>query len=455
MSNGTHEHPRILICTPDSIGEQMAGPAIRALEMAKVLSAGCEVRLVSTQQADLTRAGITIAYADDDALRRHADWADAIVFQGHVLASHPWLSDARYVLVADIYDPMHLEVLEQTRYLSQDDREHVSAITTEVLNTQIERADFLICASEKQRDFWLGQLAALGRINPRTYDADTSLRSLLAVAPFGIGDEPPVQSRHGIKGTVPGIGADDTVVLWGGGIYNWFDPITLIHAIDRLAPRHPDLRLFFLGVSHPNPNVPEMEVSMRTRELAAELGLADRVVFFNEGWVPYAERADFLLDADLGVSTHFDHLETAFSFRTRILDYLWAGLPIVATDGDTFASIIREHQLGRVVPPEDVDALADALERSLYGDGEAERLRANVRTYADRMRWSTVLAPVAAFCRNPRRAADRGVESVRRREQRSLEIRVEALERSTSWRITRPLRWAAGKVARRAMRRAQ
>ena len=40
--------------------------------------------------------------------------------------------------------------------------------------------------------------------------------------------------------------------------------------------------------------------------------------------MPYDERADYLLDADVGVSTHFPHIETEFSFRTRILDYLWA-----------------------------------------------------------------------------------------------------------------------------------
>jgi glycosyltransferase involved in cell wall biosynthesis len=423
----------------------MAGPAIRALEIAKVLSQQNEVRLVSTQQAALEHPDFEVWFADDDALRELANWSDAIVFQGHVLSSHPWLAAERYVLVADIYDPMHLEVLEQSRYLSAEDREHVSLLTTEVLNAQIERADFLLCASEKQRDFWLGQMAALGRINPLSYDADNTLRSLLGVAPFGIGEEPPVQHHHGIKGTVDGIATTDKVIIWGGGIYNWFDPITLIQAVHRLAQRRPDLRLFFLGVSHPNPNVPEMEMSLRARELAIELDLLDRVVFFNEGWVPYEERADFLLDADLGVSTHFDHLETAFSFRTRMLDYLWAGLPIVSTDGDTFASIVRNEELGRVVPPEDTDALVIALEQCLYGDGEADRLRANVHRYAERMRWSNVLQPLVAFCRAPKPAADRGVRSVRIQERDAMQIRIDGLERSTSWRITKPLRWVTNR----------
>ena len=38
------------------------------------------------------------------------------------------------------------------------------------------RGDFFLCARDKQRDFWLGQLAAVGRVNPVTYDADETLR---------------------------------------------------------------------------------------------------------------------------------------------------------------------------------------------------------------------------------------------------------------------------------------
>ncbi len=441
---------KVLIITPDTLGVQMAGPAIRAFEMAKALSAVTDVRLVSTVQAELSHPDFPVSYASAGALRDHADWSDVIVFQGHVLASFPWLSEKRYILVADIYDPMHLEVLEQVKALPEADRMHVSLQTAEVLNAQIERADYMLCASEKQRDFWLGQLAALCRINPFTYDQDASLRSLLGVAPFGIEDAPPVQERHGIKGVVPGIAASDTVIIWGGGIYNWFDPITLIHAVHALSKTHPDLRLFFLGVKHPNPNVPEMEVSMRTRELAESLGLLDRVVFFNDGWVPYGERANYLLDADLGVSTHFDHLETAFSFRTRILDYLWASLPIVSTDGDTFASIIRDNDLGRVVPPEDIGALRTALEELLYDEARAATVRQNVQGYAQRMRWSTVLAPLIAFCLNPRHAPDiaAGVVSPRQQQRHDLAVRIAGLEASSSWRITRPIRWVSTRLHR-------
>lgn len=397
---------RILVVTGEPLLTTMAGPAIRAWELATALAPEHDVRLVSTVAAETSHPDFSVEYAGGTGLREPTDWADVIIFQGFLLSQAPWLARSSKILVADVYDPMHLEQLEQARDLGPAGRVDAVMETTRVLNAQLRRADFVLCASDKQRDFWLGQLAGQGRVNPATYDEDEAMGSLLAVVPFGIPDEPPVQRRHAIRGTVPGIGPDDKVLLWGGGIYNWFDPVTLIRAVGRLAQDHPEVRLFFMGLKHPNPGVPAMRVATEAREVAVELGLVGTHVFFNEGWVPYDERGDYLLDADLGVSTHHHHIETAFSFRTRILDYLWASLPIVATTGDTFGDLIERHGLGRTVPPNDVDALQAALEELLFDDDAATSARTAVRAFAESYHWSSVLEPVLAFCRFPRRAAD-------------------------------------------------
>jgi glycosyltransferase involved in cell wall biosynthesis len=437
--------PNVLVVTADSLGKKMAGPAIRAFEIAKALSKVTSVRLISTSSSSLTHADFDVRHATNAELKEHEKWADVVVFQGHLLASNPWMKHSTKIIVADIYDPMHLEQLEQGKELESEERFLTSASINGVLNEQIERADFMVCASDKQRDFWLGQLAAVGRINPATYDDDASLRNLLDVVPFGVEDAAPVQRAHGIKGTVPGIGPDDKVVIWGGGIYNWFDPLTLVRAIHRLSLRRPNVRLFFLGVKHPNPDVPTMKMAFDARQLAIELGLLDRVVFFNEGWVPYDERANYLLDADVGVSTHLDHLETAFSFRTRILDYLWTSLPIVSTTGDTFAEIITKNDLGRTVPAEDVEALEAALEELLYDEVESVRVAKRVGEFAETMKWAVVLKPLIAFCLSPRHAPDLalGIEPASNFQVRRLSTRIRGIESSTSWKITAPLRATA------------
>ena len=410
---GIDEHVRarhrILVVTGEPLGDRMAGPAIRAWEMAAALAGEHEVRLVSTAGARRHGQGFSVEYAAGTGLREPTAWADVIVFQGFLLETAPWVKPSDTIIVADAYDPMHLEQLEQAKDQGPEGRVHAVQVTTHALNEQLRRADFVLCASDKQRDFWLGALAAQGRVNPAVYDEDASLDNLIAVAPFGISDTPPVQRRHAIKGAVPGIGVQDKVILWGGGVYNWFDPLTLIRAVARLAERHPEVRLYFLGMKHPNPGVPQMQMAWQATQLAEELGLVDRVVFFNEGWVPYDERADYLLDADVGVSTHFHHVETEFSFRTRILDYLWAGLPVVATDGDTFGGLIHEHGLGRAVPAEDVDALEAALAEMLFDERAAADAAAAVAGFATRLTWSRTLAPLVEFCRFPRRAADRAV----------------------------------------------
>jgi glycosyltransferase involved in cell wall biosynthesis len=331
------------------------------------------------------------------------------VLQGHVLEMLPALrrKDSRKIVVCDLYDPMHLELLEQGKESAEDRRAKDVAGVTDVLTNQLNRGDFFLCASERQRHLWLGHLAATGRLTPELYDADPTMRSLIDEAPFGMPSGPPRRTGPGVRGVLPGVSEEDKVVLWAGGVYSWFDPLTLVRAIDRLRGSRPDVRLVFLGMRHPNPEVPDMGIAAQSRYLANSLGLNGKHVFFNEGWVPYAQRQNWLLDADCGVTTHFEHVETTFAFRTRVLDYLWADLPIVTTDGDSFADLVRTERLGVVVPATDPEALAAALEKVLYDSNFAAGCRERIATVRERFIWETALAPLLRFCRDPRPAADR------------------------------------------------
>jgi len=397
---------RIVVATGDVLEPKMAGPAIRAWHMASALAREHDVQLVSTQDATLTHPDFPVKAVDERELAQIEAWCDVFVFQGNLMRQHPVLRNTDKIVVTDIYDPFHLEVLEQARGLRPSGRLLAVQSSTDVLNEQLRRGDFFLCASEKQRDFWLGQLAAVGRINPATYDRGENLEGLLAVAPFGVSDEPPRHTRPVLRGVVPGITEGDKIVLWGGGIYNWFDPLTLLRAVDKLRGRLPEVRLYFLGLRHPNPQVGEMKMTDDAVELAHELGLVGTHVFFNEGWVDYDDRQNYLLEADIGVSTHLDHVETEFSFRTRLLDYLWASLPIVATAGDSLAGLIERRDIGIAVPAGDVDALEAALFRILDDEAFHASCRAAIERVTPDYGWSKVLEPLLEFCRAPVRAPD-------------------------------------------------
>ncbi|GAA2984270.1 glycosyltransferase involved in cell wall biosynthesis [Microbacterium terrae] len=401
---------RVLLITGDLIGVRMAGPAIRVWNFADQLADTCNVRIVSWAKIERTsdRFGLHFVHETDDAaMQVHERWADVIVVQGIALRIFPCVAATDRIVVADLYDPFHLEQLEQNKHMPPVEWEEEVSKAVSLLNEQLERADTMICASERQQTLWLGALSALGRVNPLTYTADPTFDAFVRVVPFGLPEDEPVQTRHALKGTVPGIGADDKVLIWGGGIYEWFDPVTLVEAMALVVDDHPDVKLFFMSARHFNPDVPEMKVLGDTIAAADAHGLTDRNVFFNDTWVDYEDRVNFLLDSDIGVSTHPIHLETRFSFRTRILDYLWARLPIITTDGDSFADLVRANRLGAVVPAGDAQALADAIVSVLY-DPE---VIAAAATGLDRVRteftWERAVAPLREFCEDPKAAPDR------------------------------------------------
>jgi glycosyltransferase involved in cell wall biosynthesis len=389
---------RVLVVANDHVGAKMAGPGIRSLRFASELAADHEVTLVVPFATDISAEGFEIVQDDPwDGRRMHRRVAgyDAVVAQKLPVSTMRELSRSETVAIYDLYAPLTIESIAWASLRPNSRRsaviQRLNALTQEVT---LACGDAFICASDKQRDLWLGALLALGRIDQSAYDADPSLRGLIDVVPFGIEPLPPVATQPVLKGVVPGIGPDDKVLLWGGGIWNWFDPLTVISAVHRLSQQHDNIRLCFLGLRHPNPGVPQMEMERRAVALAEELKLRDRVVFFNEGWVPYNERGSYFLEADLGVSAHFDDLETRFAYRTRLLDYFWAGLPTVTTRGDALADLIREDGLGRVVDVGNVEEWTREISELLTSDDERADIKQRLVAVRARLLWPRVVEPL-------------------------------------------------------------
>lgn len=396
---------RVLVLTADKVGGAMAGPAIRAVELARVLARSSDVVLASTHEVSL--GGLPYpsrSFRERLDLEPLVDWADVVLAMPSLLYRFDWIADHDVVVVADAYDPALFEVLEWFAPAApqEQDARFLDALAQMV--EPLRFADVVLCASERQRHLLIGLLTAIGRVNPRTYGDDPTLERLITVVPFGLPAEPPVAKCQPLRGPEGPFSSDDIVLFWGGGIYQWLDPLTLIEAVALVDD--PRLKLFFAGVTHPTPEVPVMPMADAARKVAADRGLAGTTVVFSDRWIAYDERASFLAEADVGVSVHRRHIETTFSFRTRLLDYLWAGLPILTSDGDTFADLVRQHELGEVVPPEDPSAMATAIRRLCDEEVRATCAR-RVLEVAPTYQWSAVCRPLVELCAQPRRAADR------------------------------------------------
>ncbi len=408
--------PRVLFICADPVGEEMAGVGIRSWELARALSDRASVTIAHGGSMAQEREGVrTIPFRPHSptALRAEIAAADTIVAHPQWPLTNRMMRRSSARVIVDLYCPETLETLELMGAADGERRglaarllrgQH-TATTLDRLHAALRTGHHFMCASDTQRDLWLGALLALRLIAPDAYDRDPSLRETIDLVPFGVPAEPPIaDGRGGARAAIGALTDDSEIVLWNGGIWSWLDAPTAIRAVAQLSERRPNVHLVFMGGAAAHPAAAASTAA--AKRVAGELGVLDTVVHFHERWTPYAERGAWLTQATCALSTHADHLETRFAYRTRLLDCFWGGLPVVCSSGDDLAERVVRENLGAVAPPGDVAALSDALELVLTrGRGAyAENLRAAAASQT----WQRVAEPLARWIAAPQLPARPG-----------------------------------------------
>src|SRR5262245_18060167 len=144
----------ILFIIHDVVGSAMAGPGIRAAELARVLAAEHVVTLATPQPADALPAGVrgyVYRWGDAASLADAFDPAELIVANGYVLEAHPEVAGRAAPLVLDTYDPTLLENLAFWRGRDPVQRVEQSRRDVALLVRQLRAGDCFLCATERQR----------------------------------------------------------------------------------------------------------------------------------------------------------------------------------------------------------------------------------------------------------------------------------------------------------------
>jgi len=353
---------RVLIISHDVVEANMAGPGIRYWELARVLARHCLVTLAVPEQSSLRGQGFSVQpyrRSDWHSLEAMAEASDVILPGGTILTDFPQLAALGRPLVIDGYDPYPAENLSVAANTEGEEPAGWRQNLLNRLRQECSNGDFFLCASERQRYWWLGLLAAHGRLNPATYRADPTFRNLIDVVPFGLAPEPLQHARQALKGIIPGIGPHDTVCCGAEGSGSGWNPLTLLQALPQVIAHRPDVRLIFPAPA-PQPCGAGYAGTAACDRPGGRARSAGRARFL---WRlgPLCDWPNYLLEADAGVSLHLNSLETQLAFRSRVLDYIRAGLPMVVTRGDATSDLVRDHGLGFVVDYEDQAGVAEAI----------------------------------------------------------------------------------------------
>jgi glycosyltransferase involved in cell wall biosynthesis len=165
----------------------------------------------------------------------------------------------------------------------------------------------------------------------------------------------PPPSGNDVRGEL-GIGKEDLVVTTVGFLRQPKAMDVLIEAAARLAPRFPRLRVLIVGEGADRPVY---------EALIDKLGIGDTVKLLGlRSDVP-----DLLAETDVAVlSTNSE------GSPLSVMEYMDAGLPVVATRVGGIPDLIDHGVEGLLVEPRDPDGLAEAIARLLDDPDEARRM---------------------------------------------------------------------------------
>ena len=365
---------KVLVISPaagEAASLEIAGPALRYAQLAGELRrSDIDVTLATRGEggdADWTRTRPL------DLARGHA----AVVCPQGLADEAAELArrlPADCALVVDCYAPA---LVERALLVPGDPR--FAAFRRNVLSA-LERADLLLVANEPQRAYATGMLSALGRVAPERSPPPVIL------APMG------APASRAPSGDPPGL-----LVLWFGGLWPWFDGETAVRAFALAAREHPAARFRILGGRHPRGEAPDTLDAVLA--IAASSGLAERVE--TAPWVAPCELSEQLAQASCALCLAHDGIEHRLAQRTRLLDLLSAGVPIICTQGDALGSRAVEAGAATAVPPGDVQAAANALSALLAG-ADLRRAQARAgRVLASELTPERTLAEAVAWLAAP------------------------------------------------------
>ncbi|MCX6645477.1 MAG: hypothetical protein NTY09_03840 [bacterium] len=397
-----------LVIAYDRIGKLQAGPAIRTLALATELAKICPVDVL--YESDPPENYSHLNFINRDSINPDSDFFSkyrAALAPPLVAMTFPELLDNEIPIVIDLFDPVIWENLDLYKNSPISDRHFQHERHLAALMAGLIRGDYFLVAGDRQRDLFMGMLTSLNRVNPSTWSEGFTIDDFIGLVPFGLSDSlPPSPDRL----LLPEIfKTDGKLVVWGGGMWDWLDPQIIVNAWPEVLKKFPDACLAFPGTKHPNPHVPEMDSVGRIKKIAADLGIVDSIIFSD--WLSRDEYLGLLARADVGVSAHKPGLEARYAVRTRFMDAIWMGLPMVVSGGDEYSHYMEKYSIGKLVAPSDSSSVADfsisiieVLEK-----GKEHFRDGFINARAD-LAWPKMAAPLIEWAKSPKTTHGPGSE---------------------------------------------
>jgi glycosyltransferase involved in cell wall biosynthesis len=270
-------------------------------------------------------------------------------------------------------------------------------ILIEYLNIILRNADAYSTCSTPQKYALVGQLSMASRLNRHAFGYDF----VNVVLPGAPSKQAEIRDTLKVRGEM--VPQDAFVVLWCGGYNVWTDVDTLYQALNDAMDRQPRIHYVSAGAGV---RMAENTSYERFLEMIASSPHSDR--FHMLGWQPSSVVPSLYGQADVGVNLDAFHYETLLGTRTRLVEMMHYGLPVLTTLGCELSHIVEDQGLGRTFKIGDAATFSDHILALASDQSLQQKLAKQARDYTnEHLSFKKTTEPFLAWVREPKFAPDR------------------------------------------------
>ncbi len=167
-------------------------------------------------------------------------------------------------------------------------------------------------------------------------------------------------------------------LIWLRAFHEIYNPSLAPRILKILSDKFPDVHLTMIGPDKGDGSL------QRTKQIAQALGVADKITY--PGRIEKSQVPLRLQNGDVFINTtNIDNTPVS------VIEAMACGLCVVSTNVGGLPYLLENEVDALLVPPNDSDAMAAAVQRILKEPGLAARLSYNARKKVEQFDWSVVL----------------------------------------------------------------
>jgi glycosyltransferase involved in cell wall biosynthesis len=151
------------------------------------------------------------------------------------------------------------------------------------------------------------------------------------------------------------------------------------------------------------------------------------------GWQPWKEVANYYRESDVGLNIDAMHYETIYGTRTRLVEMIAAGLPVITSLGCELSDLLRNQGAGLTFNTGDWRGLGEQILTLSIDRDLCHSMSGKALNYARTdLSFAITTTALRTWVQNPKLAPDKEVVTIKRRTQ-NLEFKIRSIMRMFIW----------------------